>query len=114
MKFRMLAVLVLIAAGVALATINLTGEAEPTWLERTVAFGFLRARIRLSGTPNAVPADSNGRRSREIYQERCAFCHGEVDGTLATFAHSLSPRPPQACRPFARCPMPTLGAWRCT
>jgi mono/diheme cytochrome c family protein/predicted enzyme related to lactoylglutathione lyase len=95
MKLRILALLVLVGAGLALATINLTAEAEPSWLERTLAFGFLEARIGLSGSPKGVPADSNDKRSREIYQQRCAFCHGGVDGTVALFAHTLSPRPPQ-------------------
>ncbi len=107
MKFRILALVVLVGAALVLATINLTAEAEPSWLERTVAFGLLRARIGLSGTPSAVPVDSNERRSREIYGQRCAFCHGGVDGTTAAFAHSLSPRPPQF---FAEAPRASVAA----
>jgi mono/diheme cytochrome c family protein/predicted enzyme related to lactoylglutathione lyase len=86
---------------------DLTAEAEPSWLERTLAFGFLRARIGLSGTPKAVPLDSSNTRTREIYQQRCAFCHGGVDGTTATFAHALSPRPPQF---FAESPRASVAA----
>lgn len=107
MKLRILALLVLVGTAVVLATINLTAEAEPSWLEQTVAFGFLRARIGLTGTLKAVPADSNDKRSREIYQQRCAFCHGGVDGTTASFAHSLSPRPPQF---FTEQPRATVAA----
>src|SRR5581483_630262 len=106
MKFRILALIVLVGAAVFLATINLTAEAEPGWLERTVAFGFLQARIGISGTPKALPADSNDKRSREIYQQRCAFCHGGVDGSTASFARSLSPRPPQL---FAEAPRASLA-----
>lgn len=107
MKFRIMTLVVLVGVAVVSATINLSAEAEPGWLERTVAFGFLQARIGLSGTPNAVPADSNDKRSREIYQQRCAFCHGGVDGTTASFAHSLSPRPPQF---FAESPRASVAA----
>ena len=70
MKLRLLAPAALIAAVVVLATMNLTAEAEPSWLERTLAFGLLQTRIALSGTPKAVPSDSNDKRSREIYQQR--------------------------------------------
>lgn len=107
MKLRLLAPVALIAAAVVLATMNLTAEAEPSWLERTLAFGLLQTRIALSGTPKAVPSDSNDKRSREIYQQRCAFCHGGIDGTPASFAHTLSPRPPQF---FAEPPRATIAA----
>jgi mono/diheme cytochrome c family protein/predicted enzyme related to lactoylglutathione lyase len=107
MKLRLLAPVALIAAVVVLATINLTAEAEPSWLERTLAFGLLQARIALSGTPKAVPSDSNDKRSREIYQQRCASCHGGIDGTTASFAHALSPRPPQF---FAEPPRASVAA----
>ena len=107
MKLRLLAPVALVAAVVVLATMNLTAEAEPSWLERTLAFGLLQTRIALSGTPKAVPSDSNDKRSREIYQQRCAFCHGGIDGTPASFAHALSPRPPQF---FAEPPRATIAA----
>ena len=107
MKLRIVAPLLLIVAVVGLATMNLTAEAEPSWLERTLAFGLLRTRIAMGDTPHTVALDTNDARSREIYQQRCAFCHGGVDGSTAAFAHTLSPRPPQF---FAERPRASLAA----
>jgi mono/diheme cytochrome c family protein/predicted enzyme related to lactoylglutathione lyase len=76
------------------SVIDLSAEAEPGWLERNVAFPLLAARIVLAGG-RADSAADNDSRAGDVYRQRCAFCHGAVDGTPASFARSLSPRPPQ-------------------
>lgn len=89
----------LIGLGVlALLTIDISGEAEPTWMERELAFRLLQVRIELRGAPESLPLtlDSSGvKRSSEKYEERCASCHGSITGDVALFARTLSPRPPQ-------------------
>jgi mono/diheme cytochrome c family protein/catechol 2,3-dioxygenase-like lactoylglutathione lyase family enzyme len=92
---------ILVAAGIvclglaAFALLDVSAEADPSWAERTVAFGLLEARIALHGAPKPPPSDTSSTRSAQVYGQRCAFCHGGVDGTAASFARTLSPRPPQ-------------------
>jgi mono/diheme cytochrome c family protein len=92
---------ILIVAGIvslgltAFFVLDVSAEANPSWAERTLAFGLLEARIAMHGTPTAPQSDSADTRSAQVYQQRCAFCHGGIDGTAAGFAQTLSPRPPQ-------------------
>jgi mono/diheme cytochrome c family protein/catechol 2,3-dioxygenase-like lactoylglutathione lyase family enzyme len=79
----------------AFLVIDVSGEAEPSWLEREVAFQLLRARVESAPFPSQTLADSDVKRSTEIYQQRCGLCHGNINGQVAPFARTLSPRPPQ-------------------
>jgi mono/diheme cytochrome c family protein len=111
MLFHMKAILV--AAGIvclglaAFFILDLSAEANPSWAERTLAFGLLEARIAIHGTPAPPILDSPDTRSAQIYGQRCAFCHGGIDGTAAGFAQTLSPRPPEFItdRPRASVPI---------
>lgn len=91
---------ILVAAGIlclglaAFFVLDVSAEASPSWAERTLAFGLLEAKIATHDVP-APPSDTNVTRSAQVYQQRCAFCHGSTDGTAASFAQTLSPRPPQ-------------------
>jgi mono/diheme cytochrome c family protein/catechol 2,3-dioxygenase-like lactoylglutathione lyase family enzyme len=92
----------------AFCVIDLSAEANPSWAERRLAFGLLEARIVMHGIPAPPPSDTSGDvRSAQVYQQRCAFCHGGIDGSAAGFAQALSPRPPQFVvdRPRASVPI---------
>jgi catechol 2,3-dioxygenase-like lactoylglutathione lyase family enzyme len=82
----------------AFQTIDVSSEAEPTWIERELAFRLLQARIQVSGQMKSPPStldDGDIKRSSEQYEQRCASCHGSIRGGTAPFARTLSPRPPQ-------------------
>ena len=95
MKATLVVAAILCLGLAAFGLLDVSAEANPSWAERTLAFGLLEARIAMHGTPSPVPADTSDTRSAQVYQQRCAFCHGGIDGTTASFARTLSPRPPQ-------------------
>jgi len=103
MKAIVVAAVIACVGLVAFAVLDLSAEAEPSWVERTLAFRLLEARIALHGVPGLPPSDTNETRSAQVYQQRCALCHGGIDGTTSSFARTLSPRPQQflADRPRA-------------
>ena len=90
-----LAVVVCLAA---FRLIDLSSEAEPSWLETRLASALLQTKLRLNHplkiSPVAVTEDDLVRGS-ELYEQRCAICHGATRGRMALLAKSFSPRPPQ-------------------
>ena len=93
-----LATFVLVLFVAVFTAVDITGEAEPSWLERSFASSLLQTRLRLNRPPKVsplAPTEQDLERGSELYQEQCGFCHGVARGRMAPFAKSLSPRPPQ-------------------
>ena len=99
--FRSLLVTAILAAvlgATAFAAVDVSGEAEPWWLEKRLASALLRMKLRakrLTKLSPFTPTDQDPERGSDIYQQQCAFCHGAARGRAAPFAKSFSPRPPQ-------------------
>lgn len=86
------------AAAVAVVSIDLSSEADPSWVEQRVARNVLALNLRFRRSPkpplaNNTPKDIQ--RGANLYQQQCSFCHGDRDGTQAPLAKLFSPRPPQ-------------------
>ena len=77
---------------------DLSAEAEPSWLETRLASALLQTKLRvnrpLKSSPLA-PTEGDLVRGSELYEVRCAICHGATRGRVAPLAKSFSPRPPQ-------------------
>jgi len=94
--------LLLIAAGVgalgaAFAAIDMTAEAEPSWVETRLAQTLLHVKLG-AHRPTKPPLSVNEedlQKATDIYEQQCGFCHGVRRGKEAPLAKSLSPRPPQ-------------------
>lgn len=88
----------LILCFAAFALTDLSAEAEPSWLETRLASGLLQTKLRLNpplkSSPLA-PTEDDLVRGSELYETRCANCHGVTRGRVAPLAKSFSPRPPQ-------------------
>jgi mono/diheme cytochrome c family protein len=82
----------------AFTLVDVSGEAEPSWMETRLTSALLRMKIR-SNRPMKLspltPSEADPERASELYEQQCAFCHGAGRGRMAPFAKSLSPRPPQ-------------------
>ena len=82
----------------AFVVIDISGEAEPSWLEARVASSLLQIKLRLSRPTKAsplMPTEQDLERGSELYQQQCGICHGVARGKMAPLATALSPRPPQ-------------------
>jgi mono/diheme cytochrome c family protein len=93
-----IAVLAAMLAGTAFTAVDVSSEAEPSWVERRFASVFLDMKLRAKRPTKLSLLTPTGRdleRGSDIYQEQCAFCHGATRGRIAPFAKSFSPRPPQ-------------------
>lgn len=90
--------LALVLCFAAVALVDLSAEAEPSWVEARLASALLQVKLRLNrplkSSPLAVTEDDLVRGS-ELYEMRCANCHGATRGRMAPLAKSFSPRPPQ-------------------
>jgi mono/diheme cytochrome c family protein len=81
-----------------LAFIDLSSEAEPSWLETRLASAALQIKLRLNRPVKSSPlpiSEEDLVRGSELYEQRCAVCHGATRGRMAPLAKSFSPRPPQ-------------------
>jgi len=93
-----LAASVLASFVVVLTAVDITAEAEPSWIETRFASVFLEMKLRFNRPLKVsplVPTEQDLERGSDLYQEQCGFCHGVARGRMAPFAKSLSPRPPQ-------------------
>ena len=93
-----LAALALVVLVAAFTAVDITGEAEPSWVENRIASSLLQMKLRFSRSKKVsplAPTEQDLERGSELYQEQCGFCHGVARGRMAPFAKSLSPRPPQ-------------------
>ena len=92
------ATLALILCFAAFALADLSAEAEPSWLETKLASALLQTKLRLNPPLKSspiTPTDEDLERGSELYETRCANCHGATRGRMAPLAKSFSPRPPQ-------------------
>lgn len=82
----------------AFSLLDLSAEAEPSRLETRLASTLLQVKLRLSHSLKSsplVPTEDDLVRGGELYETRCANCHGVTRGRMAPLAKSFSPRPPQ-------------------
>ncbi len=82
----------------AFALVDVSADAEPSWLEARLASALLQVKLRLnrpSRTSPLVATEDDLVRGSELYDTRCANCHGVTRGRVAPLAKSFSPRPPQ-------------------
>ncbi|HET7205135.1 MAG TPA: cytochrome c [Terriglobales bacterium] len=82
----------------AFAIVDASSEAEPSWVEKRLAPSLLRAKLYFSRATKAcpfTPTEDDLERGSELYEQRCAICHGATRGKAAPLANSFSPRPPQ-------------------
>ena len=92
------ALLALILGVTAFAFTDVSADAEPSWLETRLASALLQAKLRLDRplkSPPLAPTEEDLVRGSELYETRCANCHGAARGKTAPLAKSFSPRPPQ-------------------
>jgi len=83
---------------VGLLTVDVSSEAEPSWIEQRFASALLDLKVRLKAPPKTSPLKSFNEDAligSELYRAQCSFCHGGMDGSVAPLAKSFSPRPPQ-------------------
>ena len=80
------------------ALVDPSAEAEPSWLEARLASALLQVKLRLNRPLKSSPltaTEDDLVRGSELYEMRCANCHGATRGRMALLAKSFSPRPPQ-------------------
>ena len=90
--------LALVLCFAAFALVDLSAEAEPWWLEARLASALMQVKLRLSRPLKSSPlppTEEDLVRGSELYEMRCANCHGAARGRMAPLAKSFSPRPPQ-------------------
>ena len=93
-----IATLALAMAVTTFLLVDLSGEAEPSLLETRLASRLLQMKLRWNGASQSsplTPTEDDLVRGSELYEVRCAVCHGATRGKPAPFAKSFSPRPPQ-------------------
>lgn len=98
MLLRAIAVMVMMLVLIGLITLDVSSEAEPSWVEKRLASTFLEAKVRLKAPPTTSPLKSPSEDvivGSEMYRAQCSFCHGGMEGTEAPLAKSFSPRPLQ-------------------
>src|ERR1700686_1462183 len=81
-----------------LTTVDMSSEAEPSWIERRLASSLLDVKVRLKAPARTSPLKSPGEdviAGSQLYRAQCSFCHGGLDGRVAPLAKSFSPRTPQ-------------------
>lgn len=89
---------VAIALVAAFAAVDVTAEAEPSWLEARVGSSLLQIKLRFTKPKKVyplLPTEQDLTRGSELYQQQCGVCHGVARGRMAPLARALSPRPPQ-------------------
>lgn len=99
LRYLLAAVMVTVILCVAAVTFtDLSADSEPSWLETRLASTLLQAKLWLNRPAKYPPfalAEEDLVRGGELYETRCANCHGATRGKMAPLAKSFSPRPPQ-------------------
>lgn len=97
--YLLLPVTLALLLGVAVFSLtDVSADAEPSWLETQLASDLLEAKLRLDRPlkfPPLALTEEDLVRGGELYETRCANCHGVARGRMAPLAKSFSPRPPQ-------------------
>jgi mono/diheme cytochrome c family protein len=96
--FLVIAAFAAVLGATAFAAVDVSGEAEPGWLEKQFASVLLSMKLRANRPTKLsplTPTEQDLERGSDIYREQCGFCHGVTRGKVAPFGKSLSPRPPQ-------------------
>jgi mono/diheme cytochrome c family protein len=81
-----------------LTMVDVSSEAEPSWIERRLTSSLLDVKVRLKDPARTSPLKSPDEDvivGSQLYRTQCSFCHGGLDGRAAPLAKSFSPRPPQ-------------------
>ena len=77
---------VLVVLVAAFAVLDMSGEAEPSWVETLVASSLLQIKLRFGRQRRVspiAPTVQDLERASELYQEQCGFCHGVARGRMA-------------------------------
>jgi mono/diheme cytochrome c family protein len=93
-----IAVFATVFGAMAFAAVDVSGEAEPSWVEKRIATALLGMKLRAKRPTKLsplTPTEQDPEKGSDIYREQCGFCHGVTRGRIAPFGKSLSPRPPQ-------------------
>jgi mono/diheme cytochrome c family protein len=96
--FLIVAVFAAVLGVIAFATVDVSAEAEPSWLEKRLATALLDMKLRANRAtkvPPLTPTEQDLEKGSDIYREQCGFCHGVTRGRVAPLGKSFSPRPPQ-------------------
>jgi mono/diheme cytochrome c family protein len=96
--FLVIAVFAAVLAAAAFAALDVSAEAEPTWIEKRFAAALLEMKLRVkrpTKLPPLTPTEQDIEKGSDIYREQCGFCHGVSRGRVAPLGKSFSPRPPQ-------------------
>jgi|SRR5580704_11331728 mono/diheme cytochrome c family protein len=96
--FLIIAGFAAVLAAAAFAAVDVSGEAEPSWIEKRLATALLGMKLRANRPTKLsplAPTKQDLEKGSDIYREQCGFCHGVTRGRIAPFGKSLSPRPPQ-------------------
>ena len=96
--FLVIALFAAVLGVMAFVAVDVSGEAEPWWLEKRLASVFLGLKLRANRSTKLsplTPTEQDLEKGSDIYREQCGFCHGMTRGRIAPFGRSLSPRPPQ-------------------
>jgi mono/diheme cytochrome c family protein len=95
---RIIFAMTVVVIAASLTTVDVSSEAEPSWIERRLTSSLLDVKVRLKAPPRPSPLKSPNEDvivGSRLYRAQCSFCHGGLDGRAAPLAKSLSPRPPQ-------------------
>jgi mono/diheme cytochrome c family protein len=95
---RLIIAMTVVVIVVLLAMVDVSSEAEPSWIERRLASSLLDVKVRLKAPARNSPLKSPDEDvivGGQLYRAQCSFCHGGLDGRVAPLAKSFSPRPPQ-------------------
>ena len=96
--FLVIPVFAAVLGATAFAAVDVSGEAEPSWLEKQFASVLLSMKLRANRPTKLsplTPTEQDLEKGSDIYRDQCGFCHGVTRGKVAPFGKSLSPRPPQ-------------------
>lgn len=97
-NFAVAAALASVLAGTTFLLLDVSAEAEPSWVESRIASSALHLKLRLhraEKVPPFIATESDLERGSDLYIKQCAFCHGTMRGHKGPYAESFSPRPPQ-------------------
>ena len=95
---RSISAMMIVVIVALLTTVDISSEAEPSWIERRLASSLLDLKVRLKTPARTSPLKSPDEDvivGSQLYRAQCSFCHGGLDGRVAPLAKSFSPRPPQ-------------------
>jgi len=96
--FLVITVFAAVLGAATFTAVDVSAEAEPSWLEKRLASVLLDMKLRANRPTKLspfTPTEQDIEKGSDIYREQCAICHGATRGRIAPLGKSFSPRPPQ-------------------